>query len=267
MFEEEATADAAGRARWAWDWELRDRVAIVTGATSGIGVAIADAFAKAGASLVLVGRDEQRLARTAALPALAAGDPLTLAADLTQEDAPRRIVEAAVERFGRVDVLVHNAGIFHRGECVEADLADLDAQYAVHLRAPFALTAAAAPHMPEGGAVTFIGSNLADAGMVAAAGYAAVKGGAHSLARTLAVELAPHRIRVNTVAPGTVQTPMTAGLEEDAAAREVHLSKSLVGRLGTIEDVAAATLFLSSPAAGYVSGAVLTVDGGQTASW
>jgi NAD(P)-dependent dehydrogenase (short-subunit alcohol dehydrogenase family) len=267
MFEEHHSPDRSGFARYAWNWEINDAVAVVTGASSGIGAEVARALAHAGAKVVLVGRDSSRLDEVEAELTAVGAETLTVVSDLTKESAPAEVVEAASEKFGRIDILVHAAGIFLVGDFPETDLTTLDEQLAVHVSAPYALSAAAVPHMPPGSSIVFVGSNLANIGLAGTASYSASKGAVDALTRTLAVDLAPRRIRVNTLAPGIVRTPMTAILDQNEELRETHISRTLVGRLGTVEDIAAAVLFFSSPASGFVSGSVLTIDGGASIRW
>jgi NAD(P)-dependent dehydrogenase (short-subunit alcohol dehydrogenase family) len=252
---------------WNWNWFLRERVALVTGASSGMGAEVARAFGRAGARVVAVGRDADRLAATETTIVEEGGEVLTLTADLTRDGAATEVVDASLQRWDRIDVLLHIAGIFQPGEFAASDPSGLDAQYDINVRAPYVLTGEALPHMPEGSSIVFIGSNIAQVGMPGTAAYSASKGAVHALTNTLAAELADRRIRVNNIAPGTVMTPMTAGLETDETLRATHLSKVLVGRLGTVEDVAAAALYFASPHSGFVTGATLMMDGGVVAAW
>jgi NAD(P)-dependent dehydrogenase (short-subunit alcohol dehydrogenase family) len=253
--------------RWNWNWRLQDRVALITGASSGMGAEVARAFGRARARVVAVGRDPERLAATEATINEDGGEVLALAAELTTDGAAAQVVEASLERWSRIDVLLHIAGIFQPGEFAASDVSGLDAQYEINVRVPYMLTGEAIPHMPEGSSVVFIGSNITQVGMPGTAAYSASKGAVHALTTTLAAELADRRIRVNNIAPGTVLTPMTAGVQEDEALRATHLGKVLVGRLGTVEDVAAAALYFASPHSGYVTGATLIMDGGAIAAW
>jgi NAD(P)-dependent dehydrogenase (short-subunit alcohol dehydrogenase family) len=252
---------------WHWNWGLHDQVALITGASSGMGAEVARAFARAGARVVAVGRDPERLAATEATIREDGGEVLALSAELTADGAAAHVVEASLERWTQIDVLLHIAGIFQPGEFAACDVAGLDAQYDINVRVPYTLTGEAIPHMPRGSSIVFIGSNIARVGMPGTAAYSASKGAVHALTTTLAAELAERRIRVNNIAPGTVLTPLTAGLEADEAMRATHLSKVLVGRLGTVEDIAAAALYFASPHSGYVTGATLIVDGGALAAW
>jgi NAD(P)-dependent dehydrogenase (short-subunit alcohol dehydrogenase family) len=245
-----------------WSADLTGRSAVVTGASSGIGVAIARGLADAGAAVALVGRDERRLGASADAIREQGGRCCSIAVDITDDAAPETIVDRTVEAFGSIDVLVNNAGVFHIRPYHETPVELLDEQYRTNLRAPYALTQAALPHMREGSSVVFVTSNAAQGHFTDMAAYAASKGGLESLARALAFELAPRGVRVNAVAPGLVHTPMTSRIDEDPSLGEELVRATPLGRLGQPEDIAAAVVFLASPASSYAVGAVLTVDGG-----
>ena len=246
-------------------WRLDGKKAIVTGASSGMGVAIAKSLAAAGASVAVVGRDAVRLASTAEQIRAAGGTALEIIADVVDDAAPGRIVAETVAELGGIDLLVHNAGVFLMSGVDETDLDAFDAQFATHVRAPFALTQAALPHLGEGSSIVFVGSNLAHHGLAGTAAYSASKAAVEALSRTLAVELGPRGIRVNAVSPGVTRTPMTAQLTDDPGATAGVISVTPIGRLGEVEDIAAAVTYLSSDAAGFVVGTSLLVDGGQNA--
>ena len=246
--------------------DLSGKAAVVTGASSGIGRAIAEALVEAGADLVLVGRAEGRLAETIAAVRErgAEAEPVTI--ELTDDDAPRAIVDAAVQRFGRLNVLVNCAGIFEPMPFETQPLASFDRQMAVNVRAPFALTQAALPHPRPEGAVVNISSIAGYAGFPQSAAYCATKGAVELMTRALATELGPQGVRVNCVAPGNIRTPMNAA--QFAASREYEKSleeKTPLGRIGETEDIAAAVVYLASPAAKFVNGASWLVDGGWAA--
>ena len=246
--------------------DLSGKTAVVTGASSGSGRAIAEAMAEAGANLVLVGRDEGRLAETVASVKERGVEVETVAAELTDDDAPKRIVEAAVRRFGGLNVLVNCAGIFEPQPFETQPLASFDRQMAVNVRAPFALTQAALPYLRPEGAVVNISSIAGYAGFPQSAAYCATKGAVELMTRALATELGPQGVRVNCVAPGNIRTPMNAA--QFAASREYEKSledKTPLGRIGETEDIAAAVVYLASPAAKFVNGASWLVDGGWAA--
>jgi NAD(P)-dependent dehydrogenase (short-subunit alcohol dehydrogenase family) len=234
------------------------RTAVVTGASSGIGAATATRLAADGARVVLVGRDPGRLesVRTAI-----DGETIVVPVDLSDESAHEHIVSRAREAFGSIDVLVHSAGIYTRGALESASLSDLDLQWRVNVRAPYALTQAALPDLIPGGTVVFVTSR-AKAGMPDRAAYSATKAAADAMMRSLALELAPRGVRVNAVAPGFIATPMNEALRQDGAMVRHIESLTPAGRLGRAEEVAAAIAWLASGEAGYVHGQSLGVDGG-----
>jgi NAD(P)-dependent dehydrogenase (short-subunit alcohol dehydrogenase family) len=242
--------------------ELDGKVAIVTGASSGIGAAIAQAMSEAGARVVLTGRDEARL-RSAA--DRCRGESVTVAADLVDDDTPRRIVDGTIGAFGRVDTLVHSAGIFWPRPLEEAPLEDFDLQWRVNVRAPYALTKAALPHLERDSSVTFVSSIAGQVAFPNSAAYCATKGAIEQLTKALAVELSPRGIRVNAIAPGNIRTPMNEELLKDPDWERMYLEGTPYGRIGVVEDVAPLAVFLASDAARYVHGESILVDGGWAA--
>jgi glucose 1-dehydrogenase len=240
---------------------LDGKVAVVTGASSGIGFACAEAMSEAGAKVVLVGRDRERLARCAER----CGEHHVVAVDLVDEDAPARIVDEALGAFGAITSLLHMAGIFWPSPLAEAPLEDFDMQWRVNVRAPYALTQAALPHLQRDDSITFVSSIAGQVAFPNSAAYCATKGAIEQLTRALSVELAPAGIRVNAIAPGNIRTPMNAELLRDPDYEQMYLDGTPYGRVGVVEDIAPLAVFLASDAAVYIHGQSILVDGGWAA--
>jgi NAD(P)-dependent dehydrogenase (short-subunit alcohol dehydrogenase family) len=250
---------------------LKDKVVLITGGGSGIGAGAARAFVAAGARVVLNGRREGALRRTAeAIDAqFGAGRVAIAAGDIGDPETSRRMVAAAVRRFGGVDVLFNNAGVFRPKPFLDVTPADLDEYLRLVAGYYFAAQAAAAEmrRRGRGGAIVNTGSMWALHAVAATPCSASsmAKGGVHALTGNLAIELAPDRIRVNAIAPAVVETPLFDALltpEQLAGFNRFHP----LGRNGQPADVTEAVLFLADEErAGWITGVVLPVDGGVTA--
>jgi NAD(P)-dependent dehydrogenase (short-subunit alcohol dehydrogenase family) len=241
-------------------YRLDGKVAIVTGASSGIGAAIAEAMAQAGARVALVGRDADRLAGARA----ACGEGhITISADITAE--PEGVVKAALDAFGRIDSIVHSAGIFTPRPFPESPVESLDEQWRVNVRAPYAITHAAQAHLEPGSSVIFISSIAGKLGFPNSAAYCATKGAVEMLVKSLATEFAPRGIRVNAIAPGNIHSPMNEEFFKSPEYERAMIERTPAGRVGVVEDIAPAVVFLASDAARYVHGVSLLVDGGWAA--
>ena len=245
--------------------DLEGKVALVTGAGSGIGYAIAERFAREGAAVAINylghGKEAQALARDLG----AAGAKATaLEADVSNAAAVGSLVAQVVERFGRLDVLVNNAGIEKSQPLLEIDEASWDRTLAVDLKGPFLCLQAAARRMTEsgGGSIVNISSIHEDFPFPTYTPYAAAKGGLRMLMRNAALELAPLGIRVNNIAPGAIATPINAATLADPA--KVKRLQEIVPlmRMGKPEEVAEVALFLASDRSAYVTGSTYYVDGG-----
>jgi 2-deoxy-D-gluconate 3-dehydrogenase len=249
---------------------LGGRVAVVTGGASGIGLASAELLAAAGAAVAVIDRDRQ--AAEKALAGLRGGAGIALAADVASESEVEQATAAVIERFGRIDILVNCAGIAIRRPSVELSLEDWNKVLDVNMTGSFLFSRAVARHMiaqgvderGNGGAIVQTASimGFSGGGLYPNISYQTSKGAVVNMTRALAVEWAPHKIRVNGVAPTWVRTPFIAGLmqQPDLIARIEAITP--LARLAEPEEVAAAILYLASPAAAMVTGHTLFVDGG-----
>ena len=241
---------------------LRDRVAIVTGASRGIGRAVAKRLAEAGAAVVAAARGDHADGVAADIRA-AGGRAVGVGVDVTEPRLVEAMVRTALDEYGRIDVLVNNAGIVRDRLALRMTPADWDAVVATNLTAAFACARAVLRPMirQRGGRIINVGSVVGRMGNAGQANYAASKAGLEGFSRSLAREVASRGVTVNVVAPGMIDTDMTAGLDESAQA--ALLAQIPMGRLGTTDDVAGAVCFLASDEAAYVTGHVLAVNGGM----
>ena len=249
---------------------LDGKVAVITGAASGIGAAAARLFAAEGAAVAVVDRDGDGAGRVA--DALE-GKGLALAADVTDRQGVEEALGRAAATFGRVDVLYNNAGVVAGfGPTAELTAADLNLCLSVNVAGTVFCTQAALPHLRAagGGSIVIQSSVAALVGLPGLAAYCTSKSALLGLTRSLAAELSPEGIRVNAICAGTVDTPMARPLLElrgggDAArGAEVTAERYPIGRIGTPEDIARAALFLASDESGFLTGSVITADGGMT---
>lgn len=241
------------------------QVAIVTGASSGIGLATVAALAQAGMVIVGVGRNETKLQAVTDL----VGDSdrvITIAADVTDDDAPKRIVDATVARWQKIDFLINNAGVGGPKPLHETDDAMLDYFLRLMLRAPFRLAREALPHMPKGSAIINVSSTFAVVGGMRGGAYSAAKAGLTGLTTHIACQYGAMGTRCNAVAPGVVLTPMTEGRLDDPRFRRINTEMTPHFRMGLADDIASTIAFLCSPGGSFINGQTIVVDGGWSST-
>jgi 7-alpha-hydroxysteroid dehydrogenase len=250
-------------------FRMDGRVAIVTGASAGIGRGSAVALAEAGASVVLAARTKEKLDAAVAEIRKAGGKAIAVVTDVNAVEQLQRLVDATLEEFGRIDVVVNNAGGTMPGPALHLDVKDFEGAFHFNVGTAFHLTKLCAPHLAnDGGAVVNISSAMSymvDPGFVA---YGTAKAALSHLTRLLACEWAP-RIRVNALAVGATETE-ALGMFLNAAPeiRQQMIDMTPMGRLGTTDDIALGVLYLASPAASWITGKVFEIDGGTvTSNW
>ncbi len=250
-------------------FELTGALALVTGGGSGLGFAIAQGLGRAGAKVLLNGRDRAKLEAAAAA---LAGEGITVAIvpfDVTDPQAVEDGVAAAARQHGGLDILVNNAGVNRRQPLEAFSYDDWRAVQAANLDGPFLVARAVVPAMKarRRGKIVNVCSLASDLGRPNIVPYAASKGGLRMLTRALAVELAPHNVQVNGIAPGFFKTEMNAALIADADFSAWVARRTPAGRWGEPAEIAGAAVFLASRAADYVTGHILYVDGGFSAAY
>lgn len=246
---------------------LKDKVAVVTGGSRGVGRAVCLAFAREGASVVVnyatrpdaaeeVVKEIEKLGQKA----------IAVGADVASWEGAEKVVKAAIESFGRIDVLVNNAGFTRPAMLHKMSEEDWQAVIDIHLKAPWLCIKAAFPYMTEqkSGSVINVASVAGVVGTVGQINYSAAKGGVIALTKSAARELAPYGIRVNCVVLGIVETEMSEKIRTDPKLVEVYKRRILLGRFASPEEVTEAFVFLASNGASYITGQVIMVDGGYS---
>jgi NAD(P)-dependent dehydrogenase (short-subunit alcohol dehydrogenase family) len=252
---------------------LDGKVTIVTGAGSGIGAATARLFAAEGARVGVADVRADAAEAVAGEIAAAGGEALALTADVASDDDARDLVAQVVAAWGRLDALYNNAGVDATGDVTDVVEADWDRCFDVNVKGTWLCSKYAVPAMEEsgGGSIVNQGSVAALVGIRRFAPYCAAKGAVVSLTRAMALDVAPKRIRVNCICPGTVLTPLMEAMLRERGGGDLDkglamtLEKYPLGRLGEPEDIARVALFLASDDAGFVTGSIYTADGGMTA--
>jgi 3-oxoacyl-[acyl-carrier protein] reductase len=241
---------------------LEGKVAVITGGSRGIGRAIAMRLSAEGAKVAICGRNLEAAEEVVAEIEAAGATGMAVAADVSRESDAEALIQASIKRFGRLDILVNNAGITKDGLLVRMKEEDWDTVLDVNLKGAFFTTRAALRPMlrARGGRIVNISSIAGMMGIPGQANYSAAKAGLIGFTKAVAKEVASRSITVNAVAPGFIETEMTAVLPEDR--KRIYLSQIPIGRFGDPTEVAALVSFLVSEAAGYITGQVITIDGG-----
>lgn len=245
---------------------LSGKVALITGASRGLGFAIAQGLARAGATVVLNGRDQAALSAAARLLTAQGLAAQTAVFDVTDRAATRAAVATIEQAHGKLDVLFNNAGIQRRHPFAEFPQDDWDALLATNLTAPFIVSQAVVQGMiaRKRGKIVHIASLMSELARPSVVPYAAAKGGVRQLTRGMAVELAPHNIQVNAIAPGYFATEMNRALMDDVAFNAWVCKRTPAGRWGQPDELSGLAVFLASSASDYVSGQMIVIDGGMS---
>ncbi|HYL62426.1 MAG TPA: SDR family oxidoreductase [Candidatus Methylomirabilis sp.] len=250
---------------------LAGKVALVTGGGTGIGKAIALAFAREGAKVAVAGRRREKLQETVLQMEKQGGDGLAIVCDVSKAQDAQRAVHETAKNFGKLNVLVNNAGVLHVATIEGTSEEEWDRLMRINLKGPFLMCRAALPEFRKAGsgAIVNVGSVLGLVGMKDRAAYCASKGGVTLLTKAMAVDHAHDHVRVNCICPSIVETELVQGLfassEEGKALRAARVSQIPIGRMGRPEDVAEMAVFLASDESSWLTGAAIPLDGGLSA--
>jgi glucose 1-dehydrogenase len=250
-----------------FNMQLQNKVALVTGAATGIGQAIAIRFAREGAAVVVdyIGNPDTPSKTEEAIKS-SGGKTIAVPGDISNPDQVQQLVDSAVKEYGKLDIVINNAGVEKKYAFVDYPLEEAQKIINVNLIGPLLVTQAAARQMikqGDGGRIINISSVHEDLPMPTNSVYCASKGGLRMLMRTVAVELAKHKITVNNIGPGAIDTPMDAPLKEHPELMKQLLSEIPLGRMGQPDEVAELAIYLASDAAAYVTGSTYFIDGGM----
>lgn len=250
---------------------LQGKVAIITGAGKGIGAATAHMFAREGSALGLLDKDGEALKATADELSKLGAKVVAVVGDVTSAGDIARLVDSVTDAFGTITILVNNAGVTLTRPFVDTTVDDVDFLVGVNLKGLMLASQAVIPHMAKagGGAIVHDASNAGIVGRPWQPMYGATKAGVVSLTKSMALSLAKQNIRVNCICPGSIDTPMLRGALASSGQFDLNWKRTELviplGRIGAADDIAAATLFLASDEAKYITGVALPVDGGRTA--
>ncbi len=247
---------------------LQNKVAVITGSATGIGLATAQAMAREGAAVVIdyIAGEQDEADKRARQIEQSGGKAIAVQADVSKQEDVQNLVDRAVQTFGRLDIMVNNAGVEQEKPFLEMPLEVWNWVIAVDLTGPWLGSQIAARQMVkqgDGGRIINISSVHEDMPMPTNAPYCAAKGGLRMLMRTIAVELAPHKITVNNIGPGAIDTPLDKPTKEDPAKMKKLLAEIPLDRMGQPEEVAELAIYLASDAAAYVTGSTYFIDGGM----
>ena len=249
------------------DKKLTGKVAVITGASKGLGRAMALALGGAGARLALVSRDRQQLKATAEAAHALGAEAKIFQTNVTQEEEVRRLEKEVIDGFGRVQILINNAGINIRKPVIDFTLAEWRAVLDTNLTGAFLACRSFVPHMKgQGyGRILNLTSIMSHVALPGRSAYAASKSGLLGFTRALALELAPEQITVNGISPGPIATEMNTPIIQNPEANQQFISRIPLGRWGKVEEVGQLALYLCSEEAGFITGADILIDGGWTA--